>query len=435
MNRIQSPLLNVIQTDTRFAGSSKTPRRLGFALAGLLGITAILPSLASGDRYTPKEPVAAKKAAPRPLLLDDKTLAELNEMRKPGNTKDLRTLETKWSEKNDPMVTEGAAQLYEAEKEDLKALKEGRITADKMRVKTCIAAFVGPGEYADDRDFGPSLHFTKRFDKVGEDKKIYRYQVNERWPIIPETGSIGAANVIRVLVQVKSTDAKDEDSFKTMLSGVYLMDWAFNVDGSYGNARIFPLLYTQNHFSTEFNKDSGFSTPQPTIAPVGNPVSCVSCHSSGSTFTKDNYLKPWQQRTDFRSIVPLSEYEKDPLKQLGARKYLDYLEGRYAKLKIPTEKEAYRKFIDAIKLDLANPEKLRIPHVVKALRDNPRPERIGEGDSSEPRDQKYGITYTRDGTDYLQAGFARHTLLGFGDWWYLKDLEAIPGNYNLEDPP
>lgn len=422
-----------------FSGNGFGNRKAAWIGSLLIGASVLLPLAtrgnAQGDRFEKPGTVHKDPVKPSPPPLSDKDLAALNALRYNADPKqDFHALEAVWAKKTNPVIIQAITELYEVEQADLKAYKAGSLAAKDMRVRLALANFVAPGKIGDDDDVGPSVHFTRVYDKPAPGGKVYRIQVNERWPVIQKTGGLGAPDVIRALVQVKPTDPTDKKSFRTVLSGLYHVEWDVNADGAYGNARLFPLFNNQHYYNAERDEKTGENLVNPTFMELSNPQSCLICHSGSNSNTKRLFGVP---QTDYRSIVPREEYDKPLNRQRGYRLYKKHLEQRLAGMDPGPKQEKFRQFVNTTLKLLEDPVNLRVPYIIPALKLTKHSSIPMLGGDRELEKWRFDDTsYERDGKKYRKAGADHHNPIGFGDWWGLSDLQIIPGGpqiYGVED--
>ncbi len=416
--------------------------RLGMAAGFLAAITSI-PILSKSDNSLSAAP-PNKKTSSSLIKEDDYAFIQALRTGKQNNDKYLQ--EKEWAEKVYPTIRKKLISLYQAEREDIKLLKEGKITEKERRVKLCYTDFVRGDETAEDDGTSLNLHVVKYFDERQEDGSYLRTYVNEHWPVNEYNNGILLPEVIRVRAQTFKGAKGGLESLKlTDADNLFTTDfihiiWGVLSDGSKGNAGIYPFLYRQ-HLYGDFDKAKKENSVNQVEANISNPTSCMNCHHSKSSSTNRIFLNANEKRINFGAITPDKEFEKPYSEQRGYIKYIDYLK---EKLK---QKKCTEKFITAVAKDLLNLSNMENPYIIEALKENNSLPWV-EGDYKYERyDHKAkSYTYTTkeireiDGvkkeieTRMKKAGFDLYLdqLLGIGEWWDRDNLQVIPRYSSLK---
>ncbi len=304
--------------------------RIGI-LAGFIAGVATLPFLANRENTSIPKPDESPLAKTR--TLEEKDFDPLQSILNMNDPEDLRLQETKWAELIYPTVRGRLINLYKAEVEDLKALKEGRISVEERKVKIAITDFVHAGEEGDDMGVGPKLHVEKYFDDKLPNGKTYRIYTNAHLTVNEKTGAIHPSDGIRIKVQAFGNGIEDlykPDIHAELLfvSDRFLIAWGKKADKS----EPFPYLARQHFFGDYDNVKKSSSIVQ-TEEIISTPNSCYFCHevSKSNAHTKHIFKDPNVKRINYGAITQDYVFDLPLSSQPGYKRYMDYLGGKVKK--------------------------------------------------------------------------------------------------------
>ena len=341
-----------------------TKTRMGLTL-GILGAAVSLPFITSNA--APKDQKLSK-----PTDLDtSKILTEKDRdlVRALGikDLNDLRKQELDWVNLTYPTVRQKLINMYKAEKEDNKLLREGKITEKDRKVKIYYADFLKSGQQGDDMAIGedPNLHVVKYYDETQKDGTTLRTYVNEYWSLNKETNGILATETIRVRAQVFKGSLYEKGANKLFVADQIHIIWSDNFDGS-KSSTIYPHFYRQHLYSPlvidkETGKKENPINQMETF--VGAPTWCAACHTGDGHGRSGLLPKVEIKRKNYGAIIPDEEFALPYKDQNGYKKYMIYLNKQVKNKKLD------QKFVDAVESSLQNPIKLENPGIVEALQE------------------------------------------------------------------
>lgn len=403
-------------SERSFASKAFTKTRIGIAL-GLLGAAISLPFTSSRDASA-EESLYKTPGKNATQILGEEDKITIDAQRKYDKGRDLKLQETEWAKLVQPTIIQRLTNLYKAEKEDNRLLREGKIQEKGRKVKIFLADFVLPNERGDDGGIGPRLHIVKY------DGKTY---VNEHWPINESTGGVLPTETIRGRTQVFKGSLNEEGAENLFVTDMLQLIWDTNDTGSHPGSP-YPYLFRQNlygNYKKERKENELANEVNQVQTPVSSPLKCNSCHRSQATFTQSIFLKPSEKRTNFGAITPDNEFEKPYNEQRGFKKYLKYLDERVQK------KESTQAYVDSIKKALMDSTRLENPFIVEALGENPTIPWVGADVLGQAFDYDPGaesFTYKAGENRWKKAGYERFRgeLIGLGEWWFRENLQLIP---------
>ncbi len=380
------------------------------------------------------------------LVLDNEKFNLLQSLLKTNDKTDKQSIEVKWTNLVHPLVRERLIRLYQAEKEDIAALKAGRITEKERKVKIAYTDFVPPGEgHGEDMGLELHLHVVKSYDDKLPDGKNYRIYVNEHWPINEKTGGLLPTEALRVRVQACDCSLCEKGAHKFFVTDMVNILWGTNTNNFKYNAIVYPYLYRQNFYGdvvVKKDKETGEEIWENNVANtvhfVSNPLSCVGCHTPRDKKPSSSHSHSHKVSTDTGKLkdgsitLPedfLTPYNEHP----GYKKYEEYLMQR---VKNDQSNKAYA---IAILKDLMDSTNMENPFIVEALKESKTIPWVGEDTVLDRYDGRaYGFTYQDGEKTYVKAGFNHfkdNPLYDLGLWWFRENAQLIPRNTNVSAVP
>lgn len=338
--------------------------------------------------------------------------------------KDLRKQETDWADLVWPTIRTRLINLYKAEREDNKLIKEGKISEKDRKVKIYYADFLKTGQQGDDMGDGPNLHVVKYFDEKQKDDTVLRTYVNEYWPLNEETGGLLPTEVIRIRSQAFKGSLYERDAHKLFVTDVLQVIWSDNYDGLKGSASIYPYFSRQHLYGPLAKSDT--SNQMQTF--VGAPTWCAVCHTSGHG--RSHVPKLEIKRKNYGAIIQDEEFDLTKLpyeEHPGYKKYMTYLNN------LVKNKKTTQRFVDSVARDLQKSINLENPYLVEGLIESKDIPWV-EGDTLlekkfEPQ-LDYGFTYKENGKTWKRANYehyrAQSEFISLGNWWFRHNAQLIP---------
>ena len=408
--------------------------RVGLAtgfLAALLSLPFGLKDNSAADPLKPDN--TAQK------IVEEKDFDHIQSLRKNPSSGDYRKLETEWANKTYPTIRQKLINLYKAEQEDNKAIREGKLTEKDRRVRVCLTDFAGPGEEAEDMGKGPNIHVVKQFREKQSDGSFKIHYVNEHWPINELTGGILPPEIVRVRVQAFKGEKElyKPGAHNLYITSMPLIVWNMDISNSKTD-----LLLAQQHlfgeqqsYLDEKGKEEKFNPINQTEVAISSPVNCYSCHniSPNNSHAKHIFHEAEKRKTkiNYGAITQEWDFETPFEKQAGYEKYEKWLSTRV--------KTGYTKQDSMIEIlrEIRNPENFEIPQVIETLKDTKSiPWVDGDTEVSGYDVTRDGFTYTdgdgKNKKEWERASFNFYRLqlssTFIGEWWHRRDLEMIPTN-------
>ena len=381
-------------------------------ITGFLASVAMIPFLAGKEDSTPEKPNTPQAQS---RTLKEKDFDLIQSVLNMEDPEDLRLQETKWAELVYPTVRERLINLYKAEAEDLKGLKEGRITEKERKVKTCLTDFVRAGEEGDDMGVGPKLHLETSFDDKLPNGKTYRTYINASLTVNEETGAVHPPDGIRIKVQAFGGGI--EDLYKPdihaeflFISDRFLIAWGKDK----------PLLGRQ-HFFGDYNNEKKSSDIVQTEEILSTPNSCYFCHevSTSNAHTKHIFKDPNVKRINYGAITQDYMFDLPISKQPGYKKYMAYLEEKNEKGELTKEEveKISQGFVSSTSFSTI------APSMLKGFEENKDiPWLDGDTKATDKEKKLYRFTY-EDVSDIWTRRIYSHYGLQLID---LKELQLIP---------
>lgn len=358
-------------------------------ITSFLASVVMVPFLASKGDSNPEKPDAPQAQS---RTLEEKDFDPLQLILNMKDPDDLRLQETKWAELVYPTVRERLINLYKAEVEDLKALKEGKITEKERKVKICLTDFVRAGEEGDDMGVGPKIHVEKYFDDKLPNGKTYRTYINGALTVNEKTGAIHPSDGIRVKVQAFGNGVEDlykPDIHAELLfvSDRFLIAWGKKAD----KPEPFPY-FARQHFFGDYNNEKKSNDIVQTEEIMSTPNSCYFCHevSKSNVHTKHIFKDPNVKRINYGAITQDYQFELPLSKQHGYEKYKTYLDEKVKKGELTKEE------VEKILKDLASSVSLSAiaPSMLKGFEENKGiPWLDGDEKATDKEKELYRFTY------------------------------------------
>lgn len=398
-------------------------RRLGI-FTGFLAAAVTLPFLSKHG--TDETPMPKPDYIPpgKNLVFDSEEFKAIQTLRRLPKGSDLRQQEKQWVEKTYPFIRKKLISLYQAEKEDIRALNEGRITEKDRKVKICLTDFVGPGEEGDDMSIGPNLHIVKYYDEVQPNGAKHRIYVNELWP---EANGILFPESIRVRAQMFDGSLFKEGAHNLFVTDMFQLFWNTNDDNSKPGATfVYPQMARQ-HYYGDFDLQKKTNRLIQSEFFVTSPTSCIGCHtpSTKNNHTKHLFHQDLSMKINYSGAITLDkDFELPYNQQPGFKKYIAWLNEKVKKGEIKNE------FVDNVAKSLMNSRNLENPYLLEVLRDNdPIPWLDDDGEAIGYEAGRDGFTYTDANNKVLERAIYTHygpNSIGLGRWWFRNNLRAIP---------
>lgn len=387
--------------------------RIG-TIAGFLLTAASIPFLSSKG-----EGNKAEKNIPS--LISEQDKKEIEMLMSKSGFKDLRLQETKWVEKVYPTTRTKLINLYKAEMEDNKLIREGKIKQEDRRVKIAITDFADPGDHGDDMGLGGHLHFVKYYDEKQKDGSYTRTYINEHRPILEKTGGILPPKSIRVRTQVFSGSLNERGAEKLLIPDVIEIVWGKSKEDP---KTFYPYFYRQ-HWYNEFDPKIQSNPISNTEFFLSSPTSCINCHLSDSNITQKTFLKSGEKRTNFGAITPDSEFEKSISEQRGFKILKTHLDELVKHKKITQDNR------DLILRDLQDPTNFENPNIVPALEKYEILPWVQEDEELKKGEDVPEIyKYEWASKLWKNGGYIHYrnlgTLEGLGQRWGIEDLQITP---------
>ena len=314
---------------------------------------ATAPFVASG--LAEQDPNKPTQDAPYVQPISEKDFSYLQNLRAgTGMTKVEQ--ERKYEAFVDPIIKPRVIRLYEQMNKENELIHAGKMKAKDRKVKPFIASFTPRGERAPDQGADSMLHVTWLFKDRQQDGKELFTLVNEHWHYDWYTGGLNPTEYIRARVQVKEgslskpgpKDIDPNDLFITANRQVAWEELEYPAEADW-----YPILYGQY----SYNEKNKRNLTKERVRNMG----CADCHNQYQTISRD-FLKPWQQKTNYALIVPEVAYDLPVEKQPGYVQLEKYAMDRVKK------GEVKRGFTLSLLKDLRSSSNLVNPNIVRSLK-------------------------------------------------------------------
>lgn len=349
-----------------------------------------------------------------PLLLKkssvDSPSLDLSELNSKGV--DYRSKETNAAKNSYPTIREGLIELYEAEREQNKALAEGKIPTNPVQRRA--AGFAGAGQELPDMGKGAVFQLIKKLEKKQEDGSIRVVTVNEHFEVNEQTGAILGPKYIRARVLIpgkKKEDLHQPAAHLLFKTAMYQMVW---IEGK----GLYPVpQIAQQHFYEDFDLKQNLNPFGQTELLVG-PLECISCHriTENNIHTKHIFDEARKLNRKINYGIFIQEWEFEDPNQPGLIEYRKWLREKVDKGELKEE------FVRAAEKDAQDFRNFEISGMIEALKE--AKEGIPWIGSDKKVSKSGRSTYTdSDGTIWERAVYPRFN-------WPKNDHQFIPRNRN-----
>ena len=394
--------------------------------AGIIATVCSLPFAASkiGPDVNPPKPNSTPPA--KNLILTEQDFDGIQILRRKPPNGDYRLQEKLWVDKTYPTTREALIALYTAEAQDIKALREGKISEKDRQVKLYLASHVKVGEEGEDMSRDSGLLVIKKYVNSKINKVTY---VIEGWPTT-RTGDILPPETWRVRVQAfgKVDDLygnKEQFREKRKVQQNFIFDkfegvWNTNNDNSKPGTDIYASLARQ-YFN---GKDKEYNQTQ-TI--VRSPYSCSSCHG----VTPNNHHTHHLFHNPERKIINFGAITQDYMFDLPYNQHKGFLEFQKDLSNLVKQEVITQKYSDNILNAIQHSSNFENKYFVQTLKETsniPWVESDIKDDTEAWKDPgKEGFTYMQGNDRFRKAIYDFYRPTGIGEWWKRDSLKQISG--------